>query len=895
MAIDFPAAPFDGEAFSAPNGVTYRWDAAPGVWVVIAQTPASTGSGPIVLQNSPVLTGSPQAPTPSVGSNDGSIVTTEWANQYFYAPLLAADGDGNMGGTDITPLLQPVVNALSANGGGKVNIALTGTGIYRMATLLLIPSNVVIEAASGVKLDHRGVVGTGCWQFLGSAGPEINTAAIITRGDSVVTTTTPHGIPIVGDTYPALPADPDELWLLRGQRNALSADAGPWRLGVGTDGLLFTYYTEWLPVALVLSPTSFQSAVAVEFPDYNITPDPDPNSRPRTTVQRVSPCKNSQWIGGTVLADDALNTTALSSSLYAYNCQTKNVVMQRGTAGDAGTNARSISWSLSYKCEGYNVRVLRTPKASWNWLVDHQTRNDFVVSASQDCGFTKCYGEYGAQVVDFTYVGSTCCIRPYAVECVFERVYEGATSHPGVYQERWEKNEFRNTYYEGIMARGLQPKITGNIFASQTELKRGVIVSGSNKTINSISQANPAVVGVTAHGYIPGNTVYITSPTSMTEVDKKYYFVTSVVDVDNFIIDANSSGFGAYVSGGVVARANASRGVNLYNGYACGAVIAGNKFTGFRHAVAVVDGSGSTDEFTSVDAFITNNDIDECYNGLLTLFGGSAATRTSQRRIYYKDNHHRRMQRSVAQLSRYSLGVEIAGNSLHGDFIDAAADGDAAFLRIPYGDCPAFDLSSNRWRTDAVTANMYASVAGLTAPGGVWDSSYAGRSIATQNNIDPKPATTMFKINNNPIAQMGTYPDMLIKNWFGGSGATLLATAGTEYVSFNGVFVPQATQANARCVYIHRRMRITRVRIGLTVAPGAGTSRIFTLVRGSTPTAMVATVSNTSTFADVDFNGAGFANQEADVAAGNYLTMSSTVTGTPAATQAIINVEYCFC
>ena len=38
-ALDFPAAPADGQLFNAPNGVTYRWVAASGLWV-------AWGSGP---------------------------------------------------------------------------------------------------------------------------------------------------------------------------------------------------------------------------------------------------------------------------------------------------------------------------------------------------------------------------------------------------------------------------------------------------------------------------------------------------------------------------------------------------------------------------------------------------------------------------------------------------------------------------------------------------------------------------------------------------------------------------------------------------------------------------------------------------------------------------------
>ena len=30
--LDFPNAPTDGQAYSAPNGLTYYYDASPGLW-----------------------------------------------------------------------------------------------------------------------------------------------------------------------------------------------------------------------------------------------------------------------------------------------------------------------------------------------------------------------------------------------------------------------------------------------------------------------------------------------------------------------------------------------------------------------------------------------------------------------------------------------------------------------------------------------------------------------------------------------------------------------------------------------------------------------------------------------------------------------------------------------
>jgi hypothetical protein len=54
-ALDFPNAPTDGQLFAAPNGITYQWQATPGVWIVYQ---GSAGPGALALYNEVVLAAS---------------------------------------------------------------------------------------------------------------------------------------------------------------------------------------------------------------------------------------------------------------------------------------------------------------------------------------------------------------------------------------------------------------------------------------------------------------------------------------------------------------------------------------------------------------------------------------------------------------------------------------------------------------------------------------------------------------------------------------------------------------------------------------------------------------------------------------------------------------------
>ena len=69
------------------------------------------------------------------------------------------------------------------------------------------------------------------------------------------------------------------------------------------------------------------------------------------------------------------------------------------------------------------------------------------------------------------------------------------------------------------------------------------------KTITGATQANPGVLTITGHGYTTGSLVAIAGVVGMTQLNGNSYTVT-VVDADHVSIGVNTTGFGAYGSGG---------------------------------------------------------------------------------------------------------------------------------------------------------------------------------------------------------------------------------------------------------------------------------------------------------------------------------------------------------
>lgn len=90
-------------------------------------------------------------------------------------------------------------------------------------------------------------------------------------------------------------------------------------------------------------------------------------------------------------------------------------------------------------------------------------------------------------------------------------------------------------------------------------ITNGGVVLESAQTITNITQANPAVVTITAHPYANGDQVYISGVSGMTEVNGYHYLVANatantfeITDLDGNNID--STGFTAYSSGGTAER-----------------------------------------------------------------------------------------------------------------------------------------------------------------------------------------------------------------------------------------------------------------------------------------------------------------------------------------------------
>lgn len=133
--IDFPANPVDGQEYTATNGAVYKWQANPGIWLSFTGSPDSTGSGPVVLQFSPTLTGDPKAPTAALGDNDTSIATTGFVQSARGMINVQSYGarPGETEGTNTTAFQA----AIDVAGTTSTKCVFVPPGIYDLAALTM--------------------------------------------------------------------------------------------------------------------------------------------------------------------------------------------------------------------------------------------------------------------------------------------------------------------------------------------------------------------------------------------------------------------------------------------------------------------------------------------------------------------------------------------------------------------------------------------------------------------------------------------------------------------------------------------------------------------------------------------------------------------------------------
>ncbi len=93
------------------------------------------------------------------------------------------------------------------------------------------------------------------------------------------------------------------------------------------------------------------------------------------------------------------------------------------------------------------------------------------------------------------------------------------------------------------------------------------VVTGyaATKTITDITNANPAVVTATAHGYADGDVVKIAAVVGMVELNGDVFVINNITTDTFELVDVDSTEYNEYTSGGTSAKAEFSNFCELTN------------------------------------------------------------------------------------------------------------------------------------------------------------------------------------------------------------------------------------------------------------------------------------------------------------------------------------------
>lgn len=150
-----------------------------------------------------------------------------------------------------------------------------------------------------------------------------------------------------------------------------------------------------------------------------------------------------------------------------------------------------------------------------------------------------------------------------------------------------------------------------------------------------------------------------------------------------------------------------------------------------------------------------------------------------------------------------------------------------------------------------------------------------GPSGAQQHTV---PAVTSDTIALLAASQVFTSKAGVPFDVMGATGATNLATTGTEFLTLSGILAPNATEANVELI-AHGAGALLGLRVRLSAAPtGGANSHIFTIRVNGVDTAAVVTINDLAT--------TGTWTGSIAYAAGDRLSLKHTVAGTPAAATA---------
>jgi uncharacterized protein (TIGR02217 family) len=225
-----------------------------------------------------------------------------------------------------------------------------------------------------------------------------------------------------------------------------------------------------------------------------------------------------------------------------------------GAVGGPAWNTSTVKRS-----SGFEQRIKRWSTPLWMYDVSKNIRSQSEMNSVHDFFVAVAEGSYNSFLfkdwADYTVLAADGRLGTTAVGTgeptyqMYKRYTYGARTFDRAIKK--PKASSVSVYRGGV----LQTETTHFTYDTTTGIVTFVadttktVNANSTKAITGISQANPGSVTCVGHGFTTGDKIKIISVGGMTQVNNVYYTIT-VTGVDTFTIGVNTSGYGAYTSGG---------------------------------------------------------------------------------------------------------------------------------------------------------------------------------------------------------------------------------------------------------------------------------------------------------------------------------------------------------
>lgn len=241
---------------------------------------------------------------------------------------------------------------------------------------------------------------------------------------------------------------------------------------------------------------------------------------------------------------------------YSTNGQTANATLQNVVDGTNGFRATAGVYGISFTVPTDIVAFSPVPGeiASRRWLVLKPT----VTAVTTAPVLSRIWINHTDESVtylnptinDSILTGPSAPQHPPTYFPTVDSAVHFAFSNPafGIERNIYRRQEnVRTRVLEYLASDGTWKTLTG-VNDPSSDYTNGPATL-TEVTITGATQATPCVITATGHGLSTGNTVRVHSIVGMTELNENDYRVT-VIDANSFSINANSTAFTAYASGG---------------------------------------------------------------------------------------------------------------------------------------------------------------------------------------------------------------------------------------------------------------------------------------------------------------------------------------------------------